>query len=342
MLAHVIVVRRGKLLLSLLGENQIALAIVAPHAEQAVCVGLQWRDGDPEIAFGTPYADFRVCDGLAAVGVQDESPEDSFPAALTHHQSQIADPEVGIRHLIVLISERRVVTGDEEEGAGRQIEDSRDFRDAFLVILRCRQIGRPSESRPFGQEPALFVAIQLFGTSVGPLELLLPVVRHHAEIDFVQVAVTDCDRRCRIVPDAFGGDLDRLGFDLLNQVVALPAADAFGETALALGGDAVCFGQIAFLMQYRRPGIQCASRDRGVGPLVGELPQRRFVASFLLIAKGLVVSELKPREVRVQECRPVVVVLVKTEQLLIKADALDRGRAVVRRLDLPFQEVLGG
>ena len=195
--------------------------------------------------------------------------------------------------------------------------------------------------RLLGQQRFAFPVIQVLRPIPLALQSGLVGLRDDAKVDLCQVAVPDLNRRQRLVPDAFGGDLRGLGLDLLDQVMAAPPADAVGKCVRAALGQLPGLDKVAFLVHDRGPLMKRPGGDFVVAPLVRESFQGRLVARVFLLAERFVVAKVQSQQIRVDECGLVVVVLMELQQVLIQSNRLDDRGILVSGLNLPSHEVVG-
>ena len=104
-------------------------------------------------------------------------------------------------------------------------------------------------------------------------------------MDLRDVAIGHVDRRPGLVPNAFGDDLDALGFDPLTMLWhSLPPA-LLGNAFSPCAATDVGIDQVAFALQHGRPLRAGHGREFVVGMFVGEFFQSRLVASVFLFAQ---------------------------------------------------------
>ena len=118
-----------------------------------------------------------------------------------------------------------------------------------MKILGRRQFHAPLVNDFLAEQGGLFVVVQPLRVAAFAQHGGFPIFGHHAEMNLVNVAILDGDFRLRIIPHALDGDLRTLRLNLVNQVVAHPAAGALRVGVATLLGNLVCLHLVAILIQ---------------------------------------------------------------------------------------------
>ena len=336
----VVLVDRRQSLAVMDGVKHHRIPLVALEPEQTVHVGLgRGNRGQLAVVGALPGPHCRVGQRLAGDGVQHEALDHSLPVASPNHQRQIADPELGERDHVVAFVELFVVAGDQVVRPGLEVRRCGQRLDSLLKIGCRREVDRPRFDRRPGQQGHTLILIQLLRLPAVRLDELLEVERHRPQVELLHIAIAHIDRRQRRIPNPLGADLRRAGFDQLDQVVATASSHAVGELGQSLLDELAGLDPIPFSIHSCRPIEDRTRGDFMIRELVDEEFECGLVPRGLLFAECLVVAELQPREVRIKQCRTVVVILMEVDEVLIEADRLERRRGLVGRLGLPIQEL---
>ncbi len=153
------------------------------------------------------------------------------------------------------------------------------------------------------------------------------------------VAVRDGKLRPRRVPDRLGGDRNRLGLNLRDEVVATVPAPGFGECIAPGDRHAPCLHGVAVGVQRLRPVIPRPGRER---PRLA-LDQRlhRLDETIVRAVTGDDAFAMQQSQnVGVVECRRVGFVQVKPQHVLIQSNSLELGRLCVGCLRYPREKLI--
>ena len=342
--APVVVVACRELLAFVGCQQCVALAGVLDYREQPVLVGPNRGPGVPGArpVVAAPELHFSPGERLPGVGLQHEALGLRVVPPGANDQREVAHPEVRVVHLVVRFAKRRIKAGQQEVKPRLEVRRRGQLLDAFLVVRRGRELGRPLALRLPDQNLLAFITVQPFRTvAFARLHSRRPVYAHNAEVDLLEVAVPNLNSGPRCVPYSLRRGLRALGLDPLNEVVAHLAAEAVWKCPFALGRQLVRLDQLAFLLKHAGPLAPGAGRDLVVAVVLDEALQRCFVPVGLPFADSLVVAEVQPAEIGIEEGCLVAVAPVELHQILVQLHRLDRHRLTIGGLDLPLHELVG-
>ena len=302
----------GQCLASVFGNEQEGKPILTHmrETEQPVLVGpcLVGRQVPPACAVVRPARDRRVGKGFARPGVEHKPLNYAVSMKAAHDQRQVTDPDGRHTDPVVVLLKGRIVAGDQEVEALVQAFRCGQYLGTLLIIQGGRQLCTPLEHRLNRKQSFQFFIVDI---PPGWLNRILDYKGHSPEKNPGHIVVGYLDVRQRIVPYPLGLDSGGPGLDLLYQVVAQRAADAARIHIPALTGQRVCLDIVSLPVHYSGPLVQCPGSDLVVCPLVHEPLQGRHVQGSLVRPQGLVVAELEPVQIGVNECGLVGVVLME-------------------------------
>ena len=227
------------------------------------------------------------------------------------------------------------MAGEHEIESRLQILRHRHLLGPFAEIRGRGEIGIPGGRRLHRDE---FVDELLLHVAIPCLERI-EVEGHRAEERLAHILVVHRDHGPRFVPHALGGDVHLLRLDLLGEVETLHAAVALREHRRAALRVIVRLDQIVLRLEHTRPREQRPRGNLVVRPLIHEPLQRRLVSFVHLGADRLVLRKRQPPQIRINQRRPVRVLLVEGDQVLVELDRLELPRRRVGRGRFPLQEL---